>query len=64
VYTSSSAPSPYSNFLSSINSKKHIDNNYFKIPLPTSCFLFLYQVRHAQKVVWLKSAFSWNINTK
>jgi hypothetical protein len=42
MYRSSSAPSPYSNFLLLINSKKCINNYYFKIPqlrtgLPTHC---------------------------
>jgi hypothetical protein len=41
MYTLPYAPSPYSNFLLSINSIKHINNNHFKIPqlragLPTS----------------------------
>jgi hypothetical protein len=43
MYTSSSVSTPYSVFLS-INSKKCIDNNYFKIPqrarLPTTLVYF------------------------
>jgi hypothetical protein len=46
IYTSWSAQSAYSNSLLFINSKKHIDNNYFKIShlrtgLPTSSFIKL-----------------------
>jgi hypothetical protein len=53
VYTSSSTSSTYSNFLS-INSKKYIDNNYFKIPqlhagLPTSTSYFFALANQRQR---------------
>jgi hypothetical protein len=52
MYTSSSVPSSYSNFLLSINSKIYIDNNYFKILqqgyqlVKHTIDMYLFQIAH------------------